>query len=255
MRFQGKEFRGKGITIAIVDSGVNADDPRLADAHVDGWSITLGHTGQATLSRDFSDGSGHGTNIAAAAHHFAPEAKILAIRIMGKEEGSRTNAELMAAGIESAASHGAHVINLSLGTSKMGKAHMLRDCCENAVNAGSVVLAAAHPRGNRIYPADFPETLAVTSHKDCPPERFFFFDPKRFPRRTSPILTGKFLAHGYTLASEADKVRYKGSSIATPYMAGHVACLRQALPHLDAQEIINRMKQRALVPRLEIGYA
>ena len=38
----------------------------------------------------------------------------------------------------------------------MGKALLLRDCCALAVEAGTVVLAA-HPKGDRAYPADLPE--------------------------------------------------------------------------------------------------
>ena len=63
-----------------------------------------------------------------------------------------TPADLMAAAIETAARNGAGIINLSLGTPNMGKALLLRDCCALAVERGAIVIAAAHPKGERAYP-------------------------------------------------------------------------------------------------------
>jgi hypothetical protein len=252
MRYLGKEYDGEGVTIAVIDSGVNPGDPRLEGVHIDGWSIELGATGHALIRPDFSDEHGHGTEIAASIHRIAPKARIVAVKIMS--DRLRTSAELMAAGIETAALNGAHVINLSLGTPNMGKALRLRDCCGQAVERGSVVLAAAHPRGERVYPADLPETIGVSSHPDCPVDKFFYFDPERFPRKTWPSLTDKFLAHGHSSAADKGRVRYRGSGIATSYLSGLVACLRQALPDATSAEIIERIKQRALIPMPEIGY-
>jgi subtilisin family serine protease len=253
MRYLGKEYDGEGVTVAVIDSGINPDDPRLEHAKVEGWSIELGATGHALLHPEFDDQHGHGTEIAAAVHRIAPKARILAVKIMGAK--LRTSAELMAAGIETAALNGAHVINLSLGTPNMGKALRLRDCCGQAVERGSVVLAAAHPRGERVYPADLPETMGVSSHPDCPLDKLFYFDPSRFPRRQWPSLTDKFLAHGHSLSLDRARTKYRGSGMATSYLSGHVACLRQALPDADANEIIMRLKQRALIPLPEIGYS
>lgn len=251
MRFLGKEYDGEGITVAVVDSGIKKDDPRFAGIEVVGWSIELGATGHALIKEDYADEHGHGTEIAAAILKTAPKIRLVAVKIMSKR--LRTSAELMAAGIETAAKNGAHVINLSLGTPNMGKALLLRDCCGQAVESGSVVLAAAHPRGERAYPADLPETVGVASHQDCPLDKRFYFDPKRFPRKTWPSLTDKFLAHGQD--HSRGKPRYRGSSLAASYMAGYVACLRQAMPAATAPEIIDRLKLRALTPMPEIGYS
>jgi hypothetical protein len=253
MRFLGREYDGEGVTVAVIDSGVNPDDPRLKGAKVEGWSIELSATGHALLHPEFHDEIGHGTETAAAVIRTAPKARIIAVKIMKKE--LRTTAELMAAGIETAARNGAHVINLSLGTPNMGKALLLRDCCGQAFELGSVVLAAAHPKGERAYPADLPETVGVTSDPKCPLDRVFFFDPDRFPRKTHAALTDKFLTHGQTEATAGERPKYRGSGIATAYLSGYVACLRQARPRDSAQEIVARMRERALVPLLEIGYS
>lgn len=253
MRFLGKEYDGEGVTVAVIDSGVNVDDPRMAGVTVEGWAIELSATGHALLHPEFPDEHGHGTEIAAAVLRVAPKARILAVKIMGKR--LRTSAELMAAGIETAARNGAHVISLSLGTPNMGKALLLRECCGQAFELGSVVLAAAHPKGERAYPADLPETFGVTAEAACPEDRFFFFDPERFPRKSWPALTGKFLSDGHVYEADGTRGKYRGSEMATAYMAGHVACMRQAKPRATASEIVEAMHQRALVPLLEVGYS
>lgn len=254
MRFRGRDYDGEGITIAIIDSGINPEDPRLAGADVVGWNIQLGATGHALLGSDFRDENGHGTEIAVAVHRVAPKAKLFGVRIM--DARLKTSADLMAAGIETSTRNGASVINLSLGTPNMGKALLLRDCCALAVESGAVVLAAAHPKGDRAYPADLPETLGAASHPDCPLDKFYYFGPHRFPVKEWGNLSGKFLAHGYSPPAQGSKERgpYRGSGMATAYLAGRVACLRQALPHETPQGIADVMRQLALTPVPEIGY-
>ncbi len=253
MRYLGKEYTGKGISVAIIDSGIDASDPRLAGVEIEGWSIALGATGHALLAADFHDQNGHGTEIAIAVHRLAPEAKLVAVKIMS--ERLRTSAELMAAGIESSARQGCEVINLSLGTPNMGKALLLRDCCANAVESSSVVLAAAHPKGERAYPADLPETMGVASHPDCPIDKFFYFNPRRFPRKDWGVLSDKFLTHGYAQAPDGSRGRYRGSGLATAYLSGITACLCEARPGDSAEEIIKILRRTALVPVPEIGYS
>lgn len=252
MRFRGNDYDGEGVTIAIIDSGVDKDDPRLTGVDVDGWNISLSATGHALLGAEFHDDNGHGTEIAAAVHRLAPKARLLAVKIM--DARLKTSADLMAAGIETASRNGAHVINLSLGTPNMGKALLLRDCCALAVESGAVVLAAAHPKGERAYPADLPETVGAASHPDCPLEKFYYFAPHRFPRKEWGNLTGKFLAHGYSSAAAGERGPYRGSGMATAYLAARMACLRQALPKETPSGLVETLRQLALTPVPEIGY-
>jgi hypothetical protein len=252
MEHQQDDFTGKGIKVAIVDSGVNLDDPRLSGAQITGWNIRFGATGHALLGADFNDEAGHGTEVAAAIHQMAPEAELLAVKIM--DGRLRTSADLMAAGLETASRHGALVINLSLGTPNMGKALLLRDCCALAVDSGSMVLAAAHPKGERAYPADLPEAIGVASHPDCPLEKYFYFSPDGFPRSKFGALSDKFLAYGYAVPKpDATKRIWRGSGIATAYMTGRLACLRQAQPDADVATLVAMLRELAQTP--DIGGA
>lgn len=252
MRYRGREYTGKGVTVAVIDSGINRSDPRMQGRTIDGWNIQLGATGHAILGGEFNDENGHGTNMAAAILMMAPEANLMGVRIM--DARLRTSADLMAAGIETAFRAGAKVISLSLGTPNMGKALLLRDCCALAVENNAVVLAAAHPKGERAYPADLPETIGVATHPDCPLDKHYYFQPHRFPRQQWGSLTGKFLTHGYEW-QDGERGGFKGSGIATAYLAGRLACLREALPNESAMGIVEVLRQVSLTPVPEIGYA
>ena len=137
----------------------------------------------------------------------------------------------------------------------MGKALLLRETCANAVENGSVVLAAAHPKGERAYPADLPETIGVASHPDCPIEKFFYFDPRRFSRKEWGVLSGKFLAHGYTETTETSRGRFRGSGHGTAYLSGKTACLCEAMVGRTANDVISALRRSALLPVPEIGYS
>lgn len=253
MRYLGKDYTGKGVTVAIVDSGIDVNDPRLAGTKIEGWSITLGATGHALLASDFTDQNGHGTEIAAAILKMAPDVKLFAVKIMS--DRLRTSAELMAAGIETSFRNSAKIINLSLGTPNMGKALLLRDCCANAVEVNSIVLAAAHPKGERAYPADLPETVGVAAHPDCPLDKYFYFDPKRFPRKEWGVLSDKFLTNGYGINPDGSTGKYRGSGMATAYLSGVAACLAEAMPNAKGEDLLKALRRSALVPIPEIGYS
>lgn len=253
MRFRGQEYTGKGQTIAIIDSGLDVSDPRIQGADITGINLTMGATGHVLIGGDFKDENGHGTEVAAAVRAMAPDAKLLIIKIM--DARLRTSADLMAAGIEMSFRNGASIINLSMGTPNMGKALLLRDTCSLAVENDALLLAAAHPEGERAYPADLPEAIGVASNRDCPVEKIFYFAPHRFPAKEWRQ-SGKFLTHGYTIPKEAGgKKVYKGSGLATAYLAGRAACIREALPGERAPQVMEVLRQIALTPVPEIGYA
>lgn len=252
MRFRGRERTGAGIKVAVIDSGVDSMDPRVGGRRVQGWTVSLGATGHAMIGPQFNDLNGHGTTMAAAVLAAAPDVELIAIRIM--DESLRTSADLMAAGIETAFRNGARIINLSMGTPNMGKALLLRDTAALAAESGAVVLAAAHPRGERAYPADLPETLGISSHPECGVDRLFYFDDARFSAQEWGSLSGKFLAHGYEPTTDGEGV-YRGSEIATAYASGMLACMAEALPAASPAALIEAFKARALLPIPELGYA
>jgi hypothetical protein len=252
MRFRGREHTGAGIAVAVIDSGVDTNDARMTGATVRGWNLALGATGHALIGGEFADLNGHGTDMAAAVRVFAKDADIVAVRIM--DEQLRTTADLMAAGVETAYRSGARVILLSMGTPNMGKASLLRDTCALATEGGAMVVAAAHPQGERAYPADLPEAVGVAAHPDCPLEKTYFFASHRFPAKRWGHLSGKFLTTGHHRVQAQPGV-FGGSGVAAAYIAGRMACLAEAMTDADPDAVIAALRNQAFVPEPQLGYA
>lgn len=158
---------GAGITVAVLDTGVDRKHPdlqgRLADS-VD--LVTPGGAGD--------DDHGHGTAVAgiiAAVEGngygiagVAPQATILPIKVA--DGAGQAGVGTVIAGIAAARRGGARVINLSLGTWRRSAA--LAEACRAAVEGGAVVIAAAgnEPVHEVMSPAREPEVLAVTATSD-----------------------------------------------------------------------------------------
>ena len=113
-----KTTTGKGITIAVVDTGVDPRHPDLKGHMVPGWDAIKGAPSN-------TDPHGHGTGVAGMAAAIrnnrtgiagvAPDAKIMPIRGCSISGENTCEGGAVAEGIMWAVDHGADVINLSLG--------------------------------------------------------------------------------------------------------------------------------------------
>jgi subtilisin family serine protease len=143
---------GVGAVVAVVDSGVQADHPDLAGR---------GRAGYDFVQNDATpqDGNGHGTHVSGiigavsgnriGVESVAPGATILPVRVLGDDGGGST--DTVAQGVDYARTHGADVINLSLGSDVPLVGAMGGDAFDAAVHralaAGIVVVAASGNNG------------------------------------------------------------------------------------------------------------
>lgn len=148
-------YRGQGIKIAIIDTGVNhhqALEGRFAGEK----SFVKEKYGYKKTISNTQDEVGHGTAVAGIAagdgkgvgQGVAPKAKILNAKVFPDDTTGATDAGIIAA-IEWAVEKGAHVINLSLG-----RPPLRRDPLEEVVNKvareGVTVVAAAGNNGDLL---------------------------------------------------------------------------------------------------------
>ncbi len=210
--------RGDGVTVGVVDTGVNADRPELAGAVLSGAEFPELGTGTR-------DERGHGTEVAALVVGVAPAAKILPVKLNGN------NTEANAA-IRWAVDHGARVLNLSLGSSATGTFdESLRYAAERDV----VVVAAAGNSGTDkgvTAPANGPGVLAVSAVDE--------------DGRFAPDVS----VEGQEVALAAPGVGVtpaggSGTSFAAALVSGAAALVRAAHPDLSAPEVVGLLTSTA----------
>lgn len=136
---------GRGVAIAVVDSGVNPDHPHVIRA-AEGLAIAS----DGSEGADWLDRLGHGTAVTAAIQEKAPEATVLTIRVF--HDTLATTAGALVRAIDAAAERGARLINLSLGTAELAHAAPLAGAVERALARGALVVSAREHRGRRWWP-------------------------------------------------------------------------------------------------------
>lgn len=169
--------RGRGVTIAIVDSGVDFGHPDLKAKLLAGKDfVTTANGLSGPGCPGPQDENGHGTHVAGIAAAVtnnrigvagtAPGARILPVRVLDKTGSG--DAAAIDKGIRWAADHGARVINLSLGPgvplvgNLPGSGSADQAAVDHAFARGAVVVAAA---GNETLPlCDYP---AAARHAVC----------------------------------------------------------------------------------------
>ena len=239
--------RGAGVTVAVIDSGVDAN-PQFGNRIILGPDLAGRRAG---VPAD-GDCVGHGTSVAgiiaaapAAGVSFtgvAPAARILSIKITDTEQGIPP--VLTSEAIRDAVNLGASVINLSLATN--GGSVALRSAVDYALARNVVVVAAA---GNDepgstgpFYPAAYPGVLSVGAVQ--PDGSLASFSDIRTP--VSVTAPGVDITSAYPgVFPDGYDPDLAGTSFATPFVSGVVALVRADHPGLDAAQVVARIKATA----------
>ena len=152
---------GRGVRIAIVDSGVHATHP-----HVGGVEGGTSFRDDGSEGGDIVDRLGHGTAVAAAIHEKAPDASLLAVKVF--DRSLATTGHALAAAIRWSIARQANIINLSLGTTNAEHRPLLEEVVAAAMAAGVTVVAAAPDEQHAWLPGGIPGVLAVELDWACP---------------------------------------------------------------------------------------
>lgn len=241
--------RGEGVTIAVIDTGVDGSVPELRGAVISGADFSgLGAAdGQTPVGP--ADERDHGTMVASLAAGrgtggdngvigAAPAATILPISI-GFGEGSTTSDDQIAEAVRYAVDAGASVINMSLTRNTLEWPTSWDDAFLYAMDHDVVIVAAAGNRGSGTTqvgaPATMPGVLTVAG-VDSKGAASFDASAQGITigvAAPSEDLVGAVPGGGHVI--------WNGTSGATPIVAGIVALVRAAHPDLDAANVIERI--------------
>lgn len=212
-----KTTRGKGVTVAVLDTGCDKD-------HRDLKRVKLGkdYTGSRSGPADVN---GHGTHVLGVVGGekndvgmvgIAPECNLISIKVLG-DTGSGLSSWI-AAGIDEAVASGADVISMSLGSDAPDA--RIKAAVDRALAKGVIVVAAAGnsgPRENTVgWPGAFPGVVCVAA-----------VDREgKIANFSSRGRTVVVAAPGVAIRSAYPGDRFatmSGTSMATPYVAGCAA--------------------------------
>ncbi|MEV6164355.1 type VII secretion-associated serine protease mycosin [Streptomyces sp. NPDC052052] len=244
-----QDTKGKGVRVAVIDTGVDDVNPQLRTA-VDASA------GADYLKGGSSDGTvdevGHGTKVAGiiAARPrkgtgfvgLAPEATIIPIRQNDEKNSGKDTT--MATAIDHAIAEGADVINISQDTTKpLTENSALGRAVARALAKDIVVVASAGNDGmdgkrKRTYPAAFDGVLAVAS-SDRNNERAPFSQAGEFVGVAAPGVDIVSTVPGNGQCTD------NGTSFSAPYVAGVAALMRAKYPQWTAAQIVARIEQTA----------
>ncbi|GGT72776.1 type VII secretion-associated serine protease mycosin [Streptomyces althioticus] len=250
--------RGAGVTVAVLDTGVEADHPDL-DGNVlqgkdlVGFGAREGDEAWArhgTAMAGIIAGHGHGPGNGDGVLGVAPEAKILPVRVIledkdpARAKARSTRGNALAEGIRWAADHGADVINLSLGDDS-ASAHPEEgedEAIQYALRKGVVVVASAGnggEKGDRIsYPAAYPGVIAATA-VDRYGTRAPFSTRRWYATVSAPGVD--------VIIADPDHKYYEGwgTSAAAAFVSGAVALVKAAHPDLTPAQIKRLLEDTA----------
>jgi subtilisin len=217
---------GRGVRVAVVDSGIDATHPDLHGC-VDqgaGVAVELDRSGRpVVVPGPHPDSFGHGTACAGIIHGLAPEATIVSVKVLGPTLAG--SAEAFLAGLRWAVDQRFDVINLSLGCRRRDWALAFHELCDRAYFAGTFVTTAASNVDSVTYPSLFSSVASVAANLSA--------DPFRFHHNPEPPT--ELLARGIdveVLWLHHGRVVTTGNSFAAPHIAGIAALVASKHPGL-----------------------
>ncbi len=212
---------GKGVRVAIVDSGIERDHPAVG-GRVSGGVIVeydARFKTQVRVSEDVvpRDLFGHGTACAGIIHSFAPEAELYSVRVLGRDLTGR--AMQFAGGLRWAIENGMHVVNLSLSTSKQDYYGLFHELADDAYFKNVMLISAVNNIPAPSYPSLYSSVVSVAAHEGHDPFTYYYNPAPPVEFGAPGIDVQVAWSHGTTITST-------GNSFAAPHIAGLVTLIR-----------------------------
>jgi subtilisin len=219
---------GRGVTVGIIDSGVEADHPAVAGRVVETVAIEL-VDGETTVVKDeLGDLFGHGTACGGIIVGLAPEVELVSIRVLGENLKGKGAAFL--AGLEWAIERGLEVVNLSLSSKSEALFADFHQVVDEAYFKGVKLVSAANNVQVASYPSLFSSVFSVAAH-GRPDPWHWYYNP------SPPVEFGAWGVDVPIAWKDGGRTVATGNSFAAPHIAGYAARIRSAHPDASPFEV------------------
>lgn len=214
---------GKGVKVAVIDSGIDADHPAVGGG-VAGY-VSIAEQGKDLIydAEPHGDLFGHGTACAGIIRALAPECELYSVRVLGPTLTGRGH--IFAAGLRWAIENGMDVCNLSLGTTRRDFFATFHELTDQAYFRNIMLITAANNMPVPSYPSVYASVISVASHDEQDPFRFYY----------NPHPPVEFGARGIDVPlawKDGGTIKATGNSFAAPHVTGVVAAILARHPHL-----------------------
>lgn len=221
---------GAGLTVAIIDSGVERGHPSIGDRLVESVVVELDEEGEPQVREDplGADVVGHGTACAGIIHGLAPAADLVSIRVLGPD--NRGKGIVFATGLDWAIERGASVVNLSLSSKSDALFGTFHELADRAYFANVVLVSAANNYPGPSYPSLFASVISVAAH-DVPDAWTWYYNPD------PPVEFGAYGLDVDVAWRNGSRIVATGNSFAAPHIAGLAALIRAKHPEATPFEV------------------
>jgi subtilisin len=219
---------GKGITVAVIDSGVEGSHPRVRGRLMESVAIEMQAGEPEVVRTEPTDLFGHGTACAGIIAGMAPEVDIVSVRVLGADLKGKGAA--FAAGLEYVINRPVDVANLSLSTKSEAMFPIFHDLADAAYFRSVVLVSAVNNVMGASYPSLFSSVISVAAHSEPDPFRFYY-NPK------PPVEFGAWGLDVPVAWVNGGETVVTGNSFAAPHITALVALIMSKHPGLTPFEV------------------
>lgn len=222
------ESTGRGVRVAIIDSGLENAHPMLRGRVVDNVTVEMAEDGPRVVPDEPHDLFGHGTACGGIIASLAPEVELVSIRVLGADLRGKGTA--FAAGLEWAIAQGFEVCNLSLSSKSESLYPIFHDLADRAYFRSMALVSAANNVPAPSYPSLFSSVFSVAAHAEPDPERLYY-------NPSPPVEFGAWGVDVPIAWKDGGRTVATGNSFAAPHVAGLLARVLSKHPGLSPFEL------------------
>ncbi len=219
---------GRGVTVAIIDSGLEVAHPALAGRVVESVAVEMLDGEPNIVADEAGDLFGHGTACGGIILGLAPEVELVSVRVLGADLKGKGAAFL--AGLEWATKRGVQVANLSLSSKSETLFPYFHEVVDAAYFANVHLVSAANNVAGLSYPSLFATVYSVAAHA-VPDSWLVYYNPK------PPVEFGAWGVDVPVAWRDGGSTVATGNSFAAPHVAGFVAAILSVHPGLTPFEV------------------
>ena len=219
---------GKGMTVAIVDSGVEGDHPLVKGRLVESVAVEIHGDEPEIVETEPEDLFGHGTACAGIIVGMAPDVDIVSVRVLGAD--LRGKGASFAAGLEYVIERPVNVANLSLSSKSEAMQPFFYELADEAYFRRVVLVSAANNVVGPSYPSLFSSVISVAAHSEADPWRFYY-------NPNPPVEFGAWGLDVPVAWANGGETLVTGNSFAAPHITAIVALILAKHPGLTPFEV------------------